>query len=58
MFFTYILNCIYLANLICACFSGATVQEVLRSNSLEATEENLPELKYDQDSVWGYAEVC
>ncbi|KAK4754338.1 hypothetical protein SAY87_002442 [Trapa incisa] len=37
--------------------SGSTVQEVLRSNSLDATEGNLHELKYDPESVWGYAEV-
>ncbi|XP_031395938.1 allantoate deiminase 2 isoform X2 [Punica granatum] len=37
--------------------SGATVQEVLQRNSLQATKENLHQLKYDPDSVWGYAEV-
>nr|XP_027086088.1 allantoate deiminase 2-like isoform X2 [Coffea arabica] len=37
--------------------SGVTVQDALRENSIETTEENLLELKYDPESVWGYIEV-
>lgn len=37
--------------------SGVTVQDALRENSIEITEENLLELKYDPESVWGYIEV-
>ncbi|KAK4487989.1 hypothetical protein RD792_003728 [Penstemon davidsonii] len=37
--------------------SGVTVQETLRKNSIEITEENLLQLKYDPESVWGYIEV-
>ncbi|KAK4399554.1 Allantoate deiminase 2 [Sesamum angolense] len=37
--------------------SGVTVQGALRENSIEITEENLLQLKYDPDSVWGYVEV-
>ncbi|KAL5731308.1 allantoate deiminase [Ranunculus cassubicifolius] len=37
--------------------SGLTVQDVLRENSFEGTEESLLQLKYDKHSVWGYIEV-
>ncbi|KAG8385088.1 hypothetical protein BUALT_Bualt03G0005100 [Buddleja alternifolia] len=37
--------------------SGLTVQGALRNNSIETTEENLLQLKYDPESVWGYIEV-
>ncbi|KAK4440370.1 Allantoate deiminase 2 [Sesamum alatum] len=37
--------------------SGVTVQGALRENSIEITEENLLQLKYDPESVWGYVEV-
>lgn len=37
--------------------SGVTVQAALRENSLRTTEENLLQLKYDPESVWGYIEV-
>lgn len=36
-------------------FSGVTVQDALKENSLEITEENLLQLKYG--SFWGYIEV-
>ncbi|KAJ8545161.1 hypothetical protein K7X08_017744 [Anisodus acutangulus] len=39
------------------CFSGVTVQGALRANSIETTEENLLQLKYEPESVWGYVEV-
>lgn len=38
-------------------FSGVTVQGALRMNSIEITEENLLQLKYDPESVYGYVEV-
>ncbi|KAK7846317.1 allantoate deiminase 2, partial [Quercus suber] len=37
--------------------SGVTVKDALKENSLEITEENLLQLKYDPGSVWGYIEV-
>ncbi|KAI3455792.1 hypothetical protein Pfo_012455 [Paulownia fortunei] len=37
--------------------SGVTVQGALRKNSIEITEENLLQLKYDPESVLGYIEV-
>ncbi|CAN1327849.1 Allantoate deiminase 1, partial [Linum perenne] len=37
--------------------SGATVQDVLKENSFAVTEEILPQLKYDPNSVWGYVEI-
>ncbi|KAM3742022.1 hypothetical protein ACB098_07G041100 [Castanea mollissima] len=37
--------------------SGVTVQDALKENSLEITEESLLQLKYDPGSVWGYIEV-
>ncbi|XP_050234378.1 allantoate deiminase 2 isoform X1 [Mercurialis annua] len=37
--------------------SGVTVQESLQANSIGITEENLLQLKYDPQSVWGYIEV-
>ncbi|KZV43444.1 allantoate deiminase, partial [Dorcoceras hygrometricum] len=37
--------------------SGVTVQGALRKNSIEITEENFLQLKYDPESVWGYIEV-
>ncbi|KAL6546201.1 alpha-amylase 2 [Orobanche minor] len=36
---------------------GITVQGALRNNSIEITEENLLQLKYDPESVWGYVEL-
>lgn len=38
-------------------FSGVTVQAALKENSIETAEENLLQLKYDPESVWGYVEV-
>ncbi|GFQ00858.1 allantoate deiminase [Phtheirospermum japonicum] len=37
--------------------SGVTVQGALRNNSIEITEDNLLQLKYDPESVWGYVEL-
>ncbi|KAK9133806.1 hypothetical protein Scep_013334 [Stephania cephalantha] len=37
--------------------SGVTLQDVLKLNSFEGTEESILQLKYDQRSVWGYIEV-
>ncbi|XP_051125869.1 allantoate deiminase 2 isoform X2 [Andrographis paniculata] len=37
--------------------SGVTVQGALRKNSIEISEENLLEVKYDPETVWGYIEV-
>ncbi|CAF2130477.1 unnamed protein product [Brassica napus] len=37
--------------------SGITVQDALKENSIDITEENLMQLKYDPASVWGYVEV-
>lgn len=37
--------------------SGVTVQGALKEISIETTEENLLQLKYDPESVWGYIEV-
>ncbi|XP_059439837.1 allantoate deiminase 2 [Corylus avellana] len=37
--------------------SGVTVQDVLKENSIEISEETLLQLKYDPGSVWGYVEV-
>ncbi|XP_073157674.1 allantoate deiminase 2 isoform X1 [Henckelia pumila] len=37
--------------------SGVTVQGALRKNSIEITEENFLQLKYDPESVWGYIEL-
>lgn len=37
--------------------SGKTLQDVLKENSLEATEESLIQLRYQPESVWGYVEV-
>ncbi|KAJ6805220.1 putative allantoate deiminase [Iris pallida] len=37
--------------------SGIKMQEVLRENSLDATEESLLQVKYEPKSVWGYVEV-
>ncbi|KAF5474568.1 hypothetical protein F2P56_006456 [Juglans regia] len=37
--------------------SGLTVQEALEKNSIEITEKNLLQLKYDPGSVWGYIEI-
>ncbi|KAH9616576.1 hypothetical protein KSS87_009588 [Heliosperma pusillum] len=36
---------------------GNTLQNVLKENSIEATEETLLQLKYQPQSVWGYVEV-
>ncbi|XP_057549473.1 allantoate deiminase 2 isoform X2 [Amaranthus tricolor] len=37
--------------------SGRTLQEVLKENTVEATQDNLIQLKYHPESVWGYVEV-
>ncbi|KAL0729770.1 hypothetical protein Bca4012_025863 [Brassica carinata] len=37
--------------------SGITVQDALKEKSIDITEENLMQLKYDPASVWGYVEV-
>ncbi|KAJ4799094.1 allantoate amidohydrolase [Rhynchospora pubera] len=37
--------------------SGFTLQDVLKDNSIEATEEILSKVKYNSESVWGYVEV-
>ncbi|CAO2824204.1 unnamed protein product [Amaranthus hypochondriacus] len=37
--------------------SGKTLQEVLKENTVEATQDNLIQLKYHPESVWGYVEV-
>lgn len=34
-----------------------TVQGALGASSIETTEENLLQLKYEPESVWGYVEV-
>ncbi|KAI9122535.1 hypothetical protein K1719_006375 [Acacia pycnantha] len=36
---------------------GLAMEDVLKENSLEITEESLSKLKYDPASVWGYVEV-
>lgn len=38
-------------------FSGVTVLDALRENSIDIAEESLLQLKYDPASVWGYIEV-
>ncbi|XP_016475827.1 allantoate deiminase 2 [Nicotiana tabacum] len=37
--------------------NGVTVQGALGASSIETTEENLLQLKYEPESVWGYVEV-
>ncbi|CAN8325361.1 unnamed protein product [Cochlearia groenlandica] len=37
--------------------SGISVQDALKENSINITEEHLTRLKYDPASVWGYVEV-
>ncbi|KAA8538846.1 hypothetical protein F0562_025538 [Nyssa sinensis] len=37
--------------------SGVTVQDLLKENSIDITEENIFQLKYNLESVWGYVEV-
>lgn len=37
--------------------SGLTIQDALRDNAFDGTEESLLQLKYDPQSVWGYIEV-
>ncbi|KAJ9564804.1 hypothetical protein OSB04_000770 [Centaurea solstitialis] len=37
--------------------SGLTVQDVLKENLIDTTEENLSQLKYEPESVLGYVEV-
>ncbi|XP_010536943.1 PREDICTED: allantoate deiminase [Tarenaya hassleriana] len=37
--------------------SGVTVQDALKESSIDITEENLLQLKYDPASIWGYVEV-
>lgn len=34
-----------------------TVQNVLKKNSIDITDEKLLQMKYDSESVWGYVEV-
>lgn len=36
---------------------GMTIEDVLKENSLEVTDEHLSKLKYDPTSVWRYVEV-
>ncbi|GAU43176.1 hypothetical protein TSUD_301420, partial [Trifolium subterraneum] len=36
---------------------NVTIKDVLKENSIEATEESLLKLKYDPKSVWGYVEL-
>lgn len=38
-------------------FSGVTVEDVLKDNSFDITEENLLKVKYEPTSIWGYVEV-
>lgn len=38
--------------------SGRTLEEVLKENTVEATEKSLVQLKYQPESVRGYVEVC
>lgn len=38
-------------------FSDVTIEDALKKNSIEITEEHLLQLKYDPKSVWGYVEV-
>lgn len=38
-------------------FSGLTVQNVLKENLIDTTEENLSQIKYEPESVLGYVEV-
>ncbi|KAA3461004.1 allantoate deiminase [Gossypium australe] len=37
--------------------SGVTVQDALKGNSIEITEDSLLGLKYDPASIWGYFEL-
>ncbi|XP_050371658.1 allantoate deiminase 2 isoform X2 [Argentina anserina] len=37
--------------------SGVTIQDALKKNSIEITEEHLQQLRYDPKSVWGYVEI-
>ncbi|KAM5552474.1 hypothetical protein ABKV19_027034 [Rosa sericea] len=37
--------------------SGVTIQDALKKNSIEVTEEHLQQLRYDPKSVWGYVEI-
>ncbi|XP_040374387.1 allantoate deiminase 2-like [Rosa chinensis] len=37
--------------------SGVTIQDALKKNSIEVTEEHLQQLRYDLKSVWGYVEI-
>ncbi|KAF3327811.1 putative allantoate deiminase isoform X3 [Carex littledalei] len=37
--------------------SGFTLQDVLKENSVEATDEILSQVRYNSESVWGYIEV-
>ena len=36
--------------------SGLTIQDALRDNAFDGTEESLLQIKYDPLSVWGYIE--
>ncbi|XP_040374372.1 allantoate deiminase 1-like [Rosa chinensis] len=37
--------------------SGVTIQDALKKNSIEVTEEHLQQLRYDPKSVWGYIKI-
>ncbi|XP_056848014.1 allantoate deiminase-like [Raphanus sativus] len=37
--------------------SGISVQDALKENTIDISEENLLQLKYDPASVWGCVEV-
>ncbi|KAM1007947.1 hypothetical protein ACFX2A_004537 [Malus domestica] len=37
--------------------SDVTIEDALKKNSIEITEEHLLQLKYDPKSVWGYVEI-
>ncbi|KAM5552458.1 hypothetical protein ABKV19_027018 [Rosa sericea] len=37
--------------------SGVTIQDALKKNSIEVTEEHLQQLRYDPKSVWGYVKI-
>ena len=44
-------------NLCIDLFSGVTLQNVLKENSIEISDESFFGLKYDPEAVWGYIEV-
>lgn len=56
----YLFETLFTINvLICnkSLFSDVTIEDALKKNSIEITEEHLLQLKYDPKSVWGYVEV-